>query len=100
MSSLLDGAGRAFEHVRRADPLRRLTTSLGLAFLLSACGTTVDWDYPRTSSAALPEPQTTTVGSLFEEAADRHPGQSGFSLVREGERAFVGRLAMADLAEK
>ena len=80
--------------------LKRLPTTLGLVFLLNACGTIVDWDYPRTSSSAFSEPQTTTVGALFQEAADRHPGQSGFGLVREGGRAFTARLAMADLAEK
>ena len=77
-----------------------LIPTLGLVFLLSGCGTAVNWDYPRTSSTALAQPQTTTVGALFQEAADRHPGQSGFGLVRDGSRAFMGRLAMADLAEK
>lgn len=80
--------------------LKCLILSLGLAFLLIGCGTTVDWDYPRTPSSALAEPQTTTVGALFQEAADRHPGQSGFGLMQEGSRAFTARLAMADLAEK
>lgn len=80
--------------------LKRLPTTLGLVFLLNACGTIVDWDYPRTPSSAFAEPQTTSIGALFQEAADRHPGQSGFGLVREGSRAFTARLAMADLAEK
>jgi putative cardiolipin synthase len=83
--------------------LRLLTTLipvLGSLFLLAACGTTVDWDYPRTPSTALAKPETTTVGALFQQAADRHPGQSGFSLIQEGSRAFTARLAMADLAEK
>ncbi len=80
--------------------LKSLIPSLGLAFLLSGCGTTIDWDYPRTPSSAFAEPQSTTVGALFQEAADRHPGQSGFGLMQEGSRAFTARLAMADLAEK
>ena len=37
---------------------------------------------------------------FFQEAADKHPGLSGFSLVEHGENAFLARLAMADLAEK
>ncbi len=79
---------------------KSLIPTLGLVFLLSGCGTAVNWDYPRTSSTALAQPQTTTIGALFQEAADRHPGQSGFGLLRDGSRAFMGRLAMADLAEK
>ena len=80
--------------------LNSLISTLGVAFLLGGCGTTVDWDYPRTPSMAFDQPQTTSVGALFQEAADQHPGQSGFSLVREGGRAFTARVAMADLAEK
>ena len=79
---------------------KSLIPALGLVFLLSGCGTTVNWDYPRTRSTAFAQPQTTTVGALFQEAADRHPGQSGFALVQQGSRAFTARLAMADLAEK
>jgi putative cardiolipin synthase len=79
---------------------KSLAPVLGLVFLLGGCGTTVDWDYPRTHSAAFDQPQTTTVGALFQEAAARHPGESGFTLVRQGSRAFLARLAMADLAER
>jgi putative cardiolipin synthase len=77
-----------------------LIPALGSLLLLAGCGTTVDWHYPRTPSTAFAEPETTTIGALFQQAADQHPGQSGFSLVQEGSRAFTARLAMADLAEK
>ena len=73
---------------------------LGMAFLLSACSATVNWDYPRSPSNTFAHPETTTVGALFQEAADKHPGVSGFSLIRQGGQAFMARLAMADLAEK
>jgi putative cardiolipin synthase len=73
---------------------------LGMAFLLTACSARVNWDYQRTASNALAYPSTTTIGALFKEAADKHPGLSGFSLVRQGGPAFMARLAMADLAEK
>jgi putative cardiolipin synthase len=79
---------------------KSLILTLGLILLLNGCGTTINWDYPRTPSSAFAEPQTTTVGALFQEAAVRHPGQSGFGLMQEGSRAFTARLAMADLAEK
>jgi putative cardiolipin synthase len=84
----------------KSHAFKSLIPTLGLVVLLSGCGTAVDWDYPRTSSTAFAQPQTTTIGALFQEAADRQPGQSGFDLVRDGSRAFMGRLAMADLAEK
>ena len=73
---------------------------LAMALLLAACSTTVNWDYPRTPSNAFAHPESTTAGVLFGEAADKHPGLSGFSLVQHGENGFLARLAMADLAEK
>ena len=72
---------------------------LAVALLVSACST-VNWDYPRVPSNAFVHPETTTVGALFQEAADKHPGLSGFSIIRQGGQAFMARLAMADLAEK
>jgi putative cardiolipin synthase len=74
--------------------------ALGTAFLLNACSPTVNWNFERTPSTTFAEPQATSVGALFQEAVDRHPGLSGFDLIREGDRAFMARLAMADLAEK
>jgi cardiolipin synthase C len=73
--------------------------ALAMALLLGACAT-VNWDYPRMPSNAFGHPETTSVGTLFQEAADKHPGLSGFSIVQHGENAFLARLAMADLAEK
>src|SRR4029450_197402 len=74
--------------------------TLGLVLLLSACSTTVNWKYPRPPSTAFAHPQTTTLGALFPEATGQRRSLSGFSVVREGERAFMARLAMVDLAEK
>ena len=79
---------------------KSLFPALAMALLLGACSATVNWDYPRVSSTAFTHPETTSVGGLFKEAADRHPGLSGFSLVQFGESAFLSRLAMIDLAEK
>jgi cardiolipin synthase C len=80
--------------------LRSVVPSLGLILLLSGCGTAVNWEYPRAASTAYAQPETTTVGALFQKPADQHPGESGFSLVSDGSRAFMGRVAMADMAEK
>jgi len=74
--------------------------AIGLAVLLSGCGTTVNWDYPRSPSAAFDRPETTTVGAMLHDVSVQHPGQSGFALVPEDDKAFAARLAMADLAEK
>jgi putative cardiolipin synthase len=84
----------------RFPGVARLVLGLGLVFLLSGCSAAVNWNYPRTPSTAFDQPQATTLGGLFQEVADQQPGLSGFSVVREGERAFVARLAMADLAER
>jgi putative cardiolipin synthase len=73
--------------------------ALAMALLLGACAT-VNWDYPRIPSTAFVHPETTNVGALFQEAADKHPGLSGFSLLQHGENGFLARIAMADLAEK
>ena len=73
---------------------------LALASLLGACSPAINWNYPRTPSNTFAHPGTTTVGALFQEAADKHPELSGFSVIRQGGPAFMARLAMADLAEK
>src|SRR4051794_18319358 len=70
-----------------------------IALFLGACGSTVDWNHQRTPSTAFAHPENTTVGALFQEVADRHSGLSGFSLISQGDIAFMARLGMADLAE-
>ena len=72
--------------------------ALAMGLLLSACSA-VNWDYPRVPSKAFAHPETTSVGALFGQAADKHPGLSGFSLVEHGENGFLARVAMIDLAE-
>jgi len=78
---------------------KSIVPALAMALLLGACAT-VNWDYPRMPSNAFAHPETTTVGALFGEAADKHPALSGFSLVQYDENGFLARLAMIDLAEK
>ena len=78
----------------------RILRPVLIAVLLGACSTAVNWNYPRVPSNAFTYPETTTVDALFQEASDKHPGLSGFSLVQHGENAFLARLAMVDLAEK
>jgi putative cardiolipin synthase len=73
---------------------------IALVFALHACGASVNWRYPRTPSTAFTEPETTSVGALFQRAAARHKGLSGFLPVQTDQDAFMARLAMADLAER
>jgi hypothetical protein len=62
--------------------------TLGLVVVVSGCSSTVNWNYARTPSTAFAQPQTTTLGALFQEAAEQHPGLSGFSVVRESEECI------------
>ena len=55
---------------------------------------------PRTESQAFQEPASTAIGSYFEEAAARHPGASGFAIIRNPRPAFTTRVALTELAEK
>ena len=69
------------------------------AVLLTGCAS-VPKDYLRTPSTAFPDYASTAIGTYFEKAATRHPGQSGFGLLPDGSRAFTARIAMTELAEK
>lgn len=40
------------------------------------------------------------IGQRLSELAKRHPGQSGFAIIRYGRPALTARVALADLAEK
>jgi hypothetical protein len=66
---------------------RSILPTLVVALLLGACAT-VNWDYPRMRSSAFAYPETTSVGALFQEAAAKYPGLSGFSLLNIGRALF------------
>jgi hypothetical protein len=53
-----------------------------------------------TPSEAFDRHLETSLGRLFEEAAVKHPGQSGFTIIRHGRPAFTARVAFADLAQQ
>jgi putative cardiolipin synthase len=59
-----------------------------------------DVHYPRPESQALDLRATTRLATLFEPAADAHPGLSGINCVRDARVALGGRLALVDLAEE
>jgi hypothetical protein len=66
--------------------VQNLLPIFAIACLVSACAPAINWDYPRSPSNTFAYPETTTVGALFQEAADKHPGLSGFSIIRQGGR--------------
>jgi len=70
-----------------------------LLALTSGCAS-VPTDYPRTTSNAFESHESTKIGAKFAEEAARHPGESGFAIVRRGRYAFTDRIAMTRLAEK
>ena len=77
-----------------------LLVLLAVLLMLAGCATTLPTDVQRTPSAAIVNYGTTSTGQLFEEAALRHPGKSGFAIIRKGRPAFTGRIAMTAMAEK
>lgn len=70
-----------------------------LVVLMAGCAA-LPTDYPRSESTALANYQSTTMGKHWAAEEARHPGESGFGLLRYGVNAFNVRVAMVDLAEK
>jgi putative cardiolipin synthase len=91
--------GRSLSLRRRAPGVLSLISLLLLALFVQGCAS-LPKDYPRDSSTAYSEPGNTEVGRYFARAAARHPGKSGFGIIRYGREAFTSRVAMSDLAER
>ncbi|KYJ86771.1 phospholipase D family protein [Sulfurovum riftiae] len=72
---------------------------LSALLFLSACSTTPD-TYPRTSSHALTTYRSTDIGRIIEKEVARHPGKSGYNIIRYGREAFTTRIAMTDLTDR
>jgi putative cardiolipin synthase len=71
-----------------------------LAGLLLVGCASVPKDYPRTQSAAIQNHVSTPIGNYIAKSAERHPGKSGFAVIRYGRQAFTDRVALTELAEK
>ncbi|SDX09343.1 phospholipase D-like domain-containing protein [Thiocapsa roseopersicina] len=80
--------------------LRAVALCLGLTGILFAGCAGVPKDYPRTASKAFQDHAGTALGRYVDKAAARHPGESGFAIIRSGKIAFTARAAFAELAEK
>jgi cardiolipin synthase C len=68
--------------------------------LLTACAKKLPTDVQRTPSMAFLDYETTYTGQLFEDAALRNHGKSGFAIIRKGRPAYTARIAMTAMAEK
>jgi len=71
-----------------------------MAILLLAGCSTLDLSHPRGISTASPPSASTPLGAQAAILADRHPGQSGFSLLSSGIDAFAARIALIDSAQE
>jgi cardiolipin synthase C len=85
----------------RSKPLEHAVPLLVL-LLLAACAGRVEPPGPPhvVESHALADPGATPLGRVFETAARRHPGLSGFDLITSGRTAFEARYAFARLAQR
>lgn len=83
----------------RRIPLPGHAVFLLLVMLITGCAS-VPTDYPRTQSTPLTNHLDTGTGQFSEEAAVKHPGESGFAIIRRGRPAFTARIAFTKLAEQ
>ena len=67
--------------------------------VLAGCAS-LPTDYPRSSSTAMQDHESTPIGRRIAEIAAQHPGDSAFQIIRHGRPAFTARVALADLAQK
>ncbi|NOR56589.1 MAG: hypothetical protein GQ531_10345 [Sulfurovum sp.] len=74
--------------------------TVGLTLLLLLGCTQIPKNYPKEHSKAYASHKSTKVGKMFAKEAAKHPGKSGFDIIRYGKDAFASRIAMTHLAEK
>lgn len=79
---------------------RRLLLVLTIA-LMAGCATLPPGsDFPKTTSSAYAQPETTRIGLPLDSAARDHGGNSGFRLLSVGVDGFLTRAQMANAAER
>ena len=57
-------------------------------------------NYPKTSSAALPDPENTRLGARFDAAARLQGGHSGYRILSVGVDGFLVRSQLIDAAQR
>jgi putative cardiolipin synthase len=70
-----------------------------LALLAAGCAS-LPKGFPREASTAWDRPQETRLGREFAEGVAAHPGASGFHTLASGMDAFIGRMALAEAADR
>jgi putative cardiolipin synthase len=85
-------------HGDRKPAWQRLMLALVLA-VLAGCAS-LPTDYPRSSSTAMQDHESTPIGRRVAEIAAQHPGNSAFQIIRYGRPAFTARVALADAAQR
>jgi len=80
--------------------MQKISISLLLCLLLTACATSVPRDYERIDSRAYEYPENTLLGRFFGPELAAHPGKSGIILVPTGEWGFRSRAGLANAAEQ
>ncbi len=71
-----------------------------IATLFLAGCTSMPKNYPKTPSTAFKDHKSTSIGKMFDREAAKHPGKSGFDIIRYGRQGFTSRIAMTEMAEK
>src|SRR5579864_8351189 len=72
-----------------------------LALLIAGCASLPPGaDYPKSTSAALADPQSTKLGQRFAGDAGAHPGHSGFRILSAGLDGFLARAQLIAAAER
>lgn len=83
-------------HQSRPGVIRRASFWLALASLLVFGCARLPKDYPRLPSEAYQDYQGIPIGDSLQKAAARHPGESGFAIIRYGRTAFTARVAFIE----
>jgi putative cardiolipin synthase len=77
----------------------RLTLLTGVVIITSSCASLPD-DVQRTESYALQNTENTKIGRGIAPYLKRHPGKSGFHVLKTGMDAFTARIVLIEKAEK
>ncbi|MDL2336895.1 MAG: phospholipase D family protein [Pseudomonadota bacterium] len=74
---------------------------MAFVLLMSGCASLPPGsNFPKSSSVAITQPETTALGQRIERAAREHPGYSGFHLLSAGVDGFLARAQMANAAQR
>ncbi len=79
--------------------MRKILLLIFILSVLTGCAS-LPYNYPRTFTTALPQPEETRLWRTIQPQLDSHPGESAFYLLPSGIDAFVARMQLIDAAER